>query len=88
MRLRRRTKARGQNILELACLVCLVTAVSVPAVRLMSRTARDTISAAIEFNSHSAMTATDPPGTPLYSYGEEPPAEPEGNNNAPDWPQE
>lgn len=89
MRLRRRTRSRGQSVLEMACLLCLVAAVSIPALRMLSRTTKDTINAAIDYNSHSAVASGDPPGTPVYTYGEEPPEEPEGEGgDPPEWPVE
>ncbi len=89
MRMHRRTKARGQSIVEMAGLLCLIAAVTIPAIRLFSRTTRDTIAAAIEFNSHSAMTRGEAVGTPVYSYGEPPPEEPAGQaGEPPNWPAE
>ena len=83
----RRTGARGQSVLELAFLLCLITAVTVPAVRLLFRTSKDMLNAATEFNSHSAVASGDAPGTPVYAYGEEAPAGPDGGD-PPDWPVE
>jgi hypothetical protein len=74
-------------MLETALLLCLIAAVCIPAARLLFRTTKDMINAATEFNSHSAVAQGDAPGTPVYAYGEQAPAGPDGGD-PPDWPVE
>lgn len=76
MTARCRRTVSGQTVTELTLVLCLVSFVAIPAVKLLCRTTRDTVNTAVDFNTHSALAAGETRGTPAWAYGEAAPAAP------------
>lgn len=78
-----RRRCRGQSVTEYALLVCLVFAVSLPVVRILTRHTDDAVNHALDVYSASALG----PGEVVGNAFDSPPSGPESyGDGAPSWP--